>query len=276
MAKEKVRVTDLGRMKAEGAPITMLTAYDYPFARIFDHVGVDVLLVGDSLGMVVQGADSTLPVTLGEMIYHTRMVVRARRRALVIADLPFLTYQVSVEQAVRNAGRLIKDGGAEAVKLEGGITMADTIRRLVDVDIPVMGHIGLTPQSIHRMGGHRVQGRRSGRGPGCRERLLEDAAAVEQAGAFSLVLEGIPADLAQEITEHSAIPTIGIGAGPKCDGQVLVMHDVLGLSESFIPRFAKPYANLWQDAGAAATAYIREVRERAFPAPEHCYGSKGA
>ena len=276
MAKEKVRVTDLGRMKAEGAPITMLTAYDYPFARIFDHVGVDVLLVGDSLGMVVQGADSTLPVTLGEMIYHTRMVVRARRRALVIADLPFLTYQVSVEQAVRNAGRLIKDGGAEAVKLEGGITMADTIRRLVDVDIPVMGHIGLTPQSIHRMGGHRVQGRRSGKGPGCRERLLEDAAAVEQAGAFSLVLEGIPADLAQEITEHSAIPTIGIGAGPKCDGQVLVMHDVLGLSESFIPRFAKPYANLWQDAGAAATAYIREVRERAFPAPEHCYGSKGA
>jgi len=276
MAKEKVRVTDLGRMKAEGAPITMLTAYDYPFARIFDHVGVDVLLVGDSLGMVVQGADSTLPVTLGEMIYHTRMVVRARRRALVIADLPFLTYQVSVEQAVRNAGRLIKDGGAEAVKLEGGITMADTIRRLVDVDIPVMGHIGLTPQSIHRMGGHRVQGRRSGRGPGCRERLLEDAAAVEQAGAFSLVLEGIPADLAQEITEHSAIPTIGIGAGPKCDGQVLVMHDVLGLSESFIPRFAKPYANLWQDAGAAATAYIREVRERVFPAPEHCYGSKGA
>jgi 3-methyl-2-oxobutanoate hydroxymethyltransferase len=276
MAKEKVRVTDLGRMKAEGAPITMLTAYDYPFARIFDHVGVDVLLVGDSLGMVVQGADSTLPVTLGEMIYHTRMVVRARRRALVIADLPFLTYQVSVEQAVRNAGRLIKDGGAEAVKLEGGITMADTIRRLVDVDIPVMGHIGLTPQSIHRMGGHRVQGRRSGRGPGCRERLLEDAAAVEQAGAFSLVLEGIPADLAQEITEHSAIPTIGIGAGPRCDGQVLVMHDVLGLSESFIPRFAKPYANLWQDAGAAATAYIREVRERAFPAPEHSYGSKGA
>ncbi len=276
MAKEKVRVTDLGRMKAEGAPITMLTAYDYPFARIFDHVGVDVLLVGDSLGMVVQGADSTLPVTLGEMIYHTRMVVRARRRALVIADLPFLTYQVSVEQAVRNAGRLIKDGGAEAVKLEGGITMADTIRRLVDVDIPVMGHIGLTPQSIHRMGGHRVQGRRSGKGPGCRERLLEDAAAVEQAGAFSLVLEGIPADLAQEITEHSAIPTIGIGAGPRCDGQVLVMHDVLGLSESFIPRFAKPYANFWQDAGAAATAYIREVRERAFPAPEHCYGSKGA
>src|SRR6266849_986555 len=275
MSKDKVRITDLAMMKAEGRPIAMLTAYDFPFARIFDQAGIDVLLVGDSLGMVVQGADSTLPVTLGDVLYHLKMVVRARRRALVVADLPFLTYQVSPEQALRNAGRLIKEG-AEAVKLEGGTTMAETIRRLVDVDIPVMGHIGLTPQSIHRMGGHRVQGRRSGRGPGCRERLLDDAAAVEQAGAFSIGLEGIPADLAQEITEHSAIPTIGIGAGPRCDGQVLVMHDVLGLSESFIPRFAKPYANLWQDAGAAATAYIREVRERAFPAPEHCYGSKGA
>ncbi|MGH7932012.1 MAG: 3-methyl-2-oxobutanoate hydroxymethyltransferase, partial [Candidatus Binataceae bacterium] len=189
MAKEKIRVTDLARMKAEGTPITMLTAYDYPFARIFDQAGIDVLLIGDSLGMVVQGADSTLPVTVGEIVYHVKMVARARKRALVVADLPFLSYQVSVEQAVRNAGRLIKEGGAEAVKLEGGITMADTIRRLVDVDIPVMGHIGLTPQSIHRMGGHRVQGRRSGKGPGCRERLLEDAAAVDQAGAFAMVLE---------------------------------------------------------------------------------------
>jgi 3-methyl-2-oxobutanoate hydroxymethyltransferase len=279
MANDKVRVTDLGRMKAEGAPIAMLTAYDYPFARIFDQAGVDVLLIGDSLGMVVQGADSTLPVTLGEIIYHVKMVVRARQRALVVADLPFLTYQVSVEQALRNAGRLIKDGGAEAVKLEGGITMAETIRRLVDIDIPVMGHVGLTPQSVHRMGGHRVQGRRSGKGPGCRERLLEDAAAVEQAGAFSIVLEGIPADLAREITERSSIPTIGIGAGAACDGQVLVMHDVLGLSESFVPRFAKPYANLWHDASAAATSYIREVRERAFPSAEYSYGmssNKGA
>jgi 3-methyl-2-oxobutanoate hydroxymethyltransferase len=275
MAKDKVRVTDLVRMKAEGTPITMLTAYDFPFARIFDQAGVDVLLIGDSLGMVVQGADSTLPVTLGEIVYHVRMVVRGRKRALVVADLPFLSYQVSVEQALRNAGRLIKEGGAEAVKLEGGITMADTIRRLVDVDIPVMGHIGLTPQSVHRMGGHRVQGRRSGKAPGCRERLLEDAAAVEQAGAFAMVLEGIPVDLATEITSKSGIPTIGIGAGPACDGQVLVMHDMLGLSESFIPRFAKPYASLWHDAAAAATSYIREVRERAFPAPEHCYGLKG-
>jgi 3-methyl-2-oxobutanoate hydroxymethyltransferase len=274
MAKDKVRVIDLARMKAERLPIAMLTAYDFPFARIFDAAGVDVLLVGDSLGMVVQGGDSTLAVTLDEVIYHTRMVVRARRRALVVADLPFLTYQVSVEQALANSGRLIKEGGAEAVKLEGGITMAETIRRVVDIDIPVMGHIGLTPQSIHRMGGYRVQGRRSGKTAGCRERLLEDAAAVEQAGAFAMVLEGIPVELAREITGRASIPTIGIGAGLECDGQVLVMHDLLGLSESFLPRFAKSYANLWQDASVAATSYIRQVRERAFPTPEHSYGSK--
>src|SRR5215472_626457 len=234
MAQEKVRITDLPRMKSAGTPIAMLTAYDYPFARIFDQAGIDILLVGDSLGMVV----------------------RARRRALVVADLPFLSYQVSPEQALRNAGRLIKEG-AEAVKLEGGTTMAETIRRLVDVDIPVMGHIGLTPQSIHRMGGHRVQGRKSGRAAGCRERLLDDAAAVEQAGAFAIVLEGIPADLATEITSKLTIPTIGIGAGASCDGQVLVMHDVLGLSEAFVPRFAKPYAKLWQEAAAATVSYIR-------------------
>jgi 3-methyl-2-oxobutanoate hydroxymethyltransferase len=275
MKNEKVRVTELARMKSAGTPITMLTAYDFPFARIFDQAGIDVLLVGDSLGMVVQGADSTLPVTLDEMIYHVRMVARARERALLVGDLPFLTYQVSIEQALGNAGRLIKEGGAEAVKLEGGITMADTIRRLVNIDIPVMGHIGLTPQSVHRMGGHRVQGRRSGHAPGCRERLLEDAAAVEQAGAFAMVLEGIPVELADEITQRAAIPTIGIGAGPGCDGQVLVMHDLLGLSESFIPRFAKPYASLWRDSAAAAASYIREVRQRAFPAAEHCYGLKG-
>jgi 3-methyl-2-oxobutanoate hydroxymethyltransferase len=276
MTKDKVRVTDLARMKAERTPIAMLTAYDFPFARIFDAAGVDVLLVGDSLGMVVQGADSTLAVTLDEVIYHTKMVARARQRALVVADLPFLTYQVSVEQALTNSGRLIKEGGAEAVKLEGGVTMAETIRRIVDIDIPVMGHIGLTPQSVHRMGGHRVQGRRSGQTAGCRERLLEDAAAVERAGAFALVLEGIPAELAKEITERASIPTIGIGAGVECDGQVLVMHDVLGLSESFLPRFAKPYAHLWQEASGAAISYIREVRERAFPTPEHSYGSMRA
>jgi 3-methyl-2-oxobutanoate hydroxymethyltransferase len=274
MAKDKVRATDIARMKVERIPIAMLTAYDFPFARIFDAAGVDVLLVGDSLGMVIQGADHTLAVTLDEVIYHTKMVARARRRALLVADLPFLTYQVSVEQALVSSGRLIKEGGAEAVKLEGGVTMAETIRRIVDIDIPVLGHIGLTPQSIHRMGGHRVQGRRPGKTAGCRERLLEDAVAVEHAGAFAMVLEGIPAELAREITERASIPTIGIGAGVDCDGQVLVMHDVLGLSESFLPRFAKPYAHLWQDASAAVTSYVSEVRERAFPASEHSYGAK--
>ena len=275
MENDKVRITDLAKMKSAGMPITMLTAYDYPFARIFDQAGVDCLLVGDSLGMVVQGADSTLPVTMDEIVYHVRMVARGRKRALVVGDLPFLSYQVSVEQALLNAGRIIKEGGAEAVKLEGGITMAETIRRVVDIDIPVMAHIGLTPQSVHRMGGHRVQGRRSGKAPGCRERLIEDAAAVEEAGAFAMVLEGIPAELANEITQKSAIPTIGIGAGPGCDGQVLVMHDMLGLSDGFVPRFAKHFANLWQDSTAAANAYISEVRDRAFPAPQHCYSSKG-
>ncbi len=276
MGKEKVRITDLARMKSANMPITMLTAYDYPFARIFDQAGIDVLLVGDSLGMVVQGADSTLPVTVDEILYHVRMVARGRQRALVVGDLPFLSYQVSAEQALLNAGRLIKEGGAEAVKLEGGITMAETIKRLVDIDIPVMGHIGLTPQSVHRMGGHRVQGRRSGNAPGCRERLLEDAAAVEQAGCFAVVLEGIPAELASEITQRATIPTIGIGAGSACDGQVLVMHDLLGLSDGFVPRFAKPYANLWRDSAAAAASYIREVRERVFPGDEHSYHTKGA
>jgi len=224
--------------------------------------------------MVVQGHETTLPVTVDEMIYHVRMVARARRRALLVADMPFLSYQVSAEQALLNAGRMIKEGGAEAVKLEGGAFIADTVRRLVDVDIPVMGHIGLTPQSVHRMGGHRVQGRREGKAPGCRERLMQDAAALEAAGAFAIVLEGMPAELAAHITKSLNVPTIGIGAGPGCDGQVLVMHDLLGLTECFKPRFAKPYASLWQDAAAAATAYLREVREGVFPGPEHSYRAR--
>jgi 3-methyl-2-oxobutanoate hydroxymethyltransferase len=271
MHHAKVRVPDLARMKAARQPIAMLTAYDFPFARIFDAAGIDLLLVGDSLGMAVRGEDTTLSVTLDEIIYHARMVVRGRSRALVIADMPFLSYQVSAEDALRNAGRLIKEGGAEAVKLEGGIAMADTVRRIAAVDIPVMGHIGLTPQSVHRMGGHRVQGRKSGRAAGCRERLLEDASAIEAAGAFAIVIEGVPPSIAREITAAVSVPTIGIGAGPACDGQVLVMHDLLGLSESFIPRFAKPFAALWKEASAAAASYVREVREGAFPAPEHCY-----
>ncbi len=276
MNKDKVRVTDFARMKAEGRRMVMLTAYDYPFARIFDQAGVDALLVGDSLGMVVQGAESTLAVTLEEMIYHTRMVARGRKRALLVADMPFMTYQVSAEQAMSNAGRLVKEGGAEAVKIEGGLVMAATVRRIVEIDIPVMGHIGLTPQSVHRMGGHRVQGKKAGHSPGCRERLVQDALAVEEAGAFAVVLEGMPVDVAAEITARLSIPTIGIGAGPECDGQVLVMHDMLGLSDSFVPRFAKPYANLWQQATEAALSYSREVREHAFPGPEHCFRSKAA
>jgi 3-methyl-2-oxobutanoate hydroxymethyltransferase len=272
--KDKVRITDLARMKAASAPIAMLTAYDFAFARIFDHAGVEVLLVGDSLGMVVQGAQNTLAVTVDEIIYHTRMVARGRRRALLVADMPFLSYQVSIESALANAGRLLKEGGAEAVKLEGGVSVAETVRRLVAVDIPVMGHIGLTPQSIHRMGGYRVQGRRSGRAPGCRERLLEDAAALEAAGAFAIVLEGMPPELAQEITGKAGVPTIGIGAGPDCDGQVLVMHDLLGLSGCAAPRFAKPYLNLWEEVSGATLSYVREVRERAFPGPEHSYRAR--
>jgi 3-methyl-2-oxobutanoate hydroxymethyltransferase len=272
--KDKVRVPDLARMKAERRKIAMLTAYDYPFARIFDQAGIDVLLVGDSLAMVVQGHQTTLPATVDQMVYHTQMVARGCRRALLIGDMPFLSYQASVEQAVLNAGRLIKEGGAEAVKLEGGIAMVETVRRLVEVDIPVMGHIGLTPQSVHRMGGHRVQGKREGRAPGSRERVLEDAAALEEAGVFAMVLEGMPLELADEITQKTSVPTIGIGAGVGCDGQVLVMHDLLGLTECFSPRFAKAYAALWKEAGAAAASYINEVREETFPGPEHTYGRR--
>jgi 3-methyl-2-oxobutanoate hydroxymethyltransferase len=271
-ALRKVTVPELRRMKESGERITMLTAYDGPFARILDECGVDVLLVGDSLGMVVQGLDSTLPVTMDEMVYHTRMVARGRRRALVVADLPFLSYQVGVPGAIANAGRLLKEGGAEAVKLEGGTAMARTIEAIVAVDIPVMGHIGLTPQSVHRMGGHRVQGRRPGHAPGQRDRLLDDARALEAAGAFSVVLEGIPLDLARDITAKLSIPTIGIGAGAGCDGQVLVLHDLLGLSEK-TPKFARRFADLRTETARAVSAYITEVRAGTFPADAESFHS---
>jgi 3-methyl-2-oxobutanoate hydroxymethyltransferase len=228
------------------------------------------LLVGDSLGMVVQGLDSTLPVTLEEMVYHTRTVARGTRYALVVGDMPFLSYQVSAQEAVANAGRLVKEGAAQAVKLEGGITMARTIEAIATVDIPVMGHIGLTPQSVHRMGGFRVQGRRHGKGPGNRERLLDDARAVEAAGAFALVLEGIPLDLAEEITAELTIPTIGIGAGAHCDGQVLVMHDLLGLSER-TPKFARRFTDLRAEIVRAVRSYIDEVSAGTFPSDAESY-----
>ncbi len=267
----KITVPDIMRRKGGSDPIVALTAYDFPFARIADEAGVDLLLVGDSLGMVVQGMDTTLPVTMDEMVYHCRMVARARRRALLVADLPFLSYQVSPAEALANAGRLVKEGGAEAVKLEGGVAMTDTIAAIARVDIPVVGHIGLTPQSVHRMGGHKVQGQRRGERPGQRDRLIEDALAVEASGAFAVVLEGMPLDLAAEITGSLSIPTIGIGAGPHCDGQILVLHDVVGLCERTPPKFAKRYADLWQSAGDVVRAYARDVRGGAFPADEHSF-----
>ncbi len=270
MDRNKVTVPDLARMKAAGERITMVTAYDWTFARLLDEAGVDVLLVGDSLGMVVQGHDTTLPVTLDEMIYHTRMVARGRRRALVVGDLPFGSYQASPQQGVESAVRLVKEGGAECVKLEGGVAMTRTIEAIAAIDVPVMGHVGLTPQSVHRMGGHRVQGRRHGHGPGGRERLVEDAKAVEAAGACAVVLEAMPLDLAAEITAMLAIPTIGIGAGAHCDGQVLVSHDLLGLS-AWVPRFGKRYADLGSEVTRAARTFVAEVRAGTFPTEAHAY-----
>ena len=264
--EHRVTVPSLLSRKQRGEAIRMLTAYDCTFARIFDVAGIDVLLVGDSLGNVVQGLDTTLPVTLDETVYHTRMVARGASRALVVADMPFGSYQVSGEEAVRNAVRCVKEGGAHAVKLEGGTAVAETLARLVRAEIPVMGHVGLTPQAVHRMGGHRVQGR-------CQEsaeRVVEDAYAVQEAGAFAVVLEGMPAELARAVTEQLEIPTIGIGAGVNCDGQVLVMHDMLGLSD-WTPSFVKPYANLGAVASQAARLFAEEVSERKFPDLEHSY-----
>lgn len=267
----KVTVPEIQRLKTAGQKITALTAYDYPFARILDECGIDILLVGDSLATVVQGMETTLPVTMEEMVYHLKLVSRAKPRALVVGDMPFLSYQAGICEAIANAGRLLKEGGAEAVKLEGGVNIARVMKAIVNVDIPVMAHIGLTPQSVHRMGGFKVQGKKSGRQPGARERLLEDAYAVCEAGAFAVVLEGIPMDLAQEITEKIPIPTIGIGAGPYCDGQILVIHDILGLTERFAPKFVKRYADVRGVIAQAVSTYISDVRSGAFPLDEHSF-----
>jgi 3-methyl-2-oxobutanoate hydroxymethyltransferase len=264
--EHRVTTRSLANRKRQGEPFTMLTAYDFTFARIFDEAGVDVLLVGDSLGNVVQGCDTTLPVTLDEVVYHTRLVARGVRRSMVVADMPFGTYQVGPEDAVRSAIRLVKEGGAHAVKLEGGVDVAESIRRIVSAQIPVMGHVGLTPQSVNQMGGYRVQGR----GDDGRHRVIEDALAVEAAGAFSVVLEGIPEDLGREITARLSIPTVGIGAGVHCDAQVLVMHDLLGLND-WAPSFVKQYANLGALASTAARTYVDEVVNRKFPDEEHSY-----
>jgi 3-methyl-2-oxobutanoate hydroxymethyltransferase len=258
-----VTVPDFQAAKARGVRLTMLTAYDYTMARLLDAAGVDALLVGDSLGMVVQGNTHSLSVTLDEVIYHTRLVARGIRRSLLVADLPFMSFQVSPQQALESAGRLVKEGGAHAIKLEGGGRSAAAINAITTADIPVMGHVGLTPQSIRRFGGFRVQRDEA--------RLLEDALATEKAGAFAVVLECIPAELAQKITRAVRIPTIGIGAGAGCDGQVLVTHDMLGLFDDIRPRFVKQYAELGRDLVRAAELYCREVRAGQFPDDQHSF-----
>jgi 3-methyl-2-oxobutanoate hydroxymethyltransferase len=258
-----VTVPDFIAAKERGSRLTMLTAYDCTMARLLDAAGVDSLLVGDSLGMVVQGQPDSLAVTLDEMVYHTRIVVRGVRRALVIADLPFMSYQVSPQQAVESAGRLIKEGGAHAVKLEGGVRSAAAIAAIAAADIPVMGHIGLTPQSVRRLGGFKVQRNA--------DRLLEDAKAIEEAGVFGMVVECVPTELGARITAAVKVPTIGIGAGSGCDGQVLVTPDLLGLFDELRPRFVKQYVDLGRAVTQAAEDYCREVREGTFPGPEHSF-----
>lgn len=264
---ERVTLHTIRSMKERGERITMLTAYDYPTALLLDEAGVDMLLVGDSLGMVVHGFENTLPVTLEMMILHCQAVRRGTKRALVVVDMPFMTYQVSTAEAMRNAARLLAEGGADAVKLEGGQRVADTVRALVETGIAVQGHIGLTPQSVSAFGGMRVQGKTVE----AARQLLDDARALEAAGVFSLVLEGIPARLAALITRRVGVPTIGIGAGAGCDGQVLVTHDLLGLFERFTPRFVKRYATLADTMRSVFRAYCDEVRAGTFPADEHTY-----
>jgi 3-methyl-2-oxobutanoate hydroxymethyltransferase len=266
----RTTVVDLRRKKAERQKITMVTAYDATMARLLDTAGVDALLVGDSLGMVVQGHPDTLPVTLDQVIYHCQCVARGAERPHLVADLPFMTYQISTAQALESAGRALREGRVQSVKLEGGVRIAESVHRLVEVGIPVMGHVGLTPQSVHAMGGFRVQGRTEDEA----EAVLADALAIEQAGAYAIVLEGIPTDLATRITERLSIPTIGIGAGPGCDGQVLVCNDLLGMDLSFAPKFVKRYARLEEVVVDAVRTYVDEVRTGTFPGPEHGFSSR--
>jgi 3-methyl-2-oxobutanoate hydroxymethyltransferase len=260
-------VTDLLTMKVAGRRIVMLTSYDAAFARLLEQAGVDVLLVGDSLNQVVAGHETTLSTTLDQMIYHAAAVRRGSHRALVFVDLPFLTYQISIPEAIRNAGRVLQETGAHGVKLEGGSHMAETVAALVDRGIPVIGHLGLTPQSVHALGGYRVQGKEA-KGA---DRMLQDAKALEAAGACAIVLELIPATLAARISKSLTIPTIGIGAGPECDGQVLVLHDMLGLNEQFAPRFLKHYAKLGESVREAVRSFAAEVRDGRYPGKEHSF-----
>lgn len=263
-------VLDLRKLKAGNDKIVMVTAYDYTMARLVDMAGVDMVLVGDSLGMVVQGRDDTLPVTLDEVIYHTKCVARGLEKAHLVFDMPFMTYQISPTQALENAGRAMKESGAQSVKLEGGERTAEAIGLIVAAGIPVVGHVGLTPQSVHVMGGFKVQGRSEE----AAERVLRDAIAVQEAGAFCIVLEGLPTDLAEEITSRLHIPTIGIGAGVHCDGQVLVVNDLLGMNQGFKPKFVKRYANLEETIIGAVQTYADEVRTSAFPDAAHSFNRK--
>ncbi len=277
-AGPKVTVQTLAQMKRDHRKIAMVTAYDASFARLVDQAGIDIILVGDSVGMVVEGRDNTLPVTMDQMVYHCQSVVRGRDasstnafgsggRAQIVGDMPFMSYQVSVEEGIRNAGRLIKEGRAEAIKLEGGAEYSELVHRLVSIGIPVMGHIGLTPQSVHQMGGFKVQGRDASQA----QRLKNDARALSDAGCYSIVLEGMPSDLATEITKDIDCPTIGIGAGVGCDGQVLVIYDLLGMNESFRPKFVKRYDNLAVRVRTAIEQYVTEVRGGQFPDEDHSF-----
>lgn len=272
-----ITVPDIQARKVKNGadPITALTAYDFTMASLLDLAGIEIILVGDSLGCVYQGHHNTLSVTLDEIVYHSKCVTKACKQALVIADLPFMSYQVSPEQALTSCGRLLKEGGVSAVKLEGGLPMAETIRRLVDVDIPVMAHVGMTPQSFHRMGGHKIQAKEEGSHKnlkaGTRLRIIEDAKAVEKAGAFAVVLEGIPSDVAKEITKLLSIPTIGIGSGKFCDGQILVSTDMLGLNPEFTPKLAKKFRNLADEVQNATKEYILEIKNGKFPSQNNEY-----
>ncbi|MFA5367369.1 MAG: 3-methyl-2-oxobutanoate hydroxymethyltransferase [Dehalococcoidia bacterium] len=263
----RVTTVQIKEMKKRGEKIAMVTAYDYSMAKLVDEAGMPMILVGDSLGMVMLGYESTIPVTMDEMIHHTKAVVRGAKNALIIGDMPFMTYQVSVEDAMRNAGRFIQEGGAQAVKLEGGETVAEKVSRIIAAGIPVQGHIGLTPQSVNQLGGYKVQGKTAE----VAARLMNDAKALESAGAFSIVLECVPAPLAKLITERVSVPTIGIGAGKYCDGQVQVINDLLGFYTDFVPRHAKQYAKLHESISASLSEYIAEVRNGKFPTPKQSY-----
>lgn len=265
--RERVTIPDLMDRKSRGIPLAMIATYDYPTALLAERAGVDIILVGDSLGMVILGYDSTVPVTMAEMLHHTRAVARACARALVVADMPFLSYQVSPEQAVRNAGRLLKEGGAQAVKVEGGREVEPAVRAIAAAGIPVMAHLGLTPQTATKLGGYRVQGRDAASAG----RIVADALALEAAGAFAVLVECVPDRVAGLLRRRLRVPLIGIGAGPDCDGQVLVLADIIGLFDRFTPRFVKRYAELGSAISDAVSAYVADVRARRFPGPEHSF-----